>query len=182
MPRCRMPPSAGGSGANGGQVRIDKKRLGQICSPLRKAAYETARDLIGMTAKEAQRFAGKHSTLFKSWKRAKLASRGKRWPYDMIVVDETSMFKNGRMRTAKKGITRFGVAVKARKYAKRVVLLTGTPAPKGLQNLWGIAEVADGGERLGSSKHWFLERWFTKDYMGWNWEPRPMRRARSWIA
>jgi SNF2 family DNA or RNA helicase len=160
----------------------------------RKEAYETARDLIGLTSKEAQRFAGKHATAYKSWKRAKLArtdsevhiinkealpwlweffGRGKRWPYDMLVIDEASMFKNGKMRTAKKGITRFGVAVKARKYAKRAVLLTGTPAPKGLQNLWGVAKVADGGERLGNSKHWFLQRWFTKDYMGWNWEPRP---------
>ena len=160
----------------------------------RKEAYDTARDLIGMDAREARNWAGKRATVFKSWKRAKLArsdaevhiinkealpwlweffGQGKHWPYDMLIVDEASMFKNGKMRTAKKGITRFGVAVKARKYAKRVVLLTGTPAPKGLQNLWGLAKVADGGERLGSSKYWFLQRWFVKDYMGWNWEPRP---------
>lgn len=97
---------------------------------------------------------------------------GKRWPYDMVVVDEASMFKNGTKRTAKKGISRFGVMAKARKFAKRVVLLTGTPAPKGLRNLWGLAYVADLGERLGTSKFKFEQRWFEKDYMGWDLEPR----------
>ncbi|MCG5243536.1 hypothetical protein ACIU1J_22795 [Azospirillum doebereinerae] len=91
----------------------------------------------------------------------------------MLVVDEASMFKNGQMRTGTKQITRFGVAVKARKYASRVVLATGTPTPKGLRNLWGLAKVADGGQRLGDKKHWFETRWFTKDHMGWNLEPRP---------
>jgi SNF2 family DNA or RNA helicase len=98
---------------------------------------------------------------------------GKTWPYDMIVIDEASMLKNAKRRTKTKGITRFGVLAKARKYAKRAVLMTGTPAPKGLQNLWGLAYIADLGDRLGSSKHHFEQRWFEKDYMGYNLTPRP---------
>jgi SNF2 family DNA or RNA helicase len=82
------------------------------------------------------------------------------------------MLKNAKKRTKTKALTRFGVLAKARKYADRIVLMTGTPAPKGLQNLWGLAYVADLGERLGTSKHWFEQRWFMKDHMGWKLEPR----------
>lgn len=160
----------------------------------RKAAYRFARDVIGLDQREARRFAGRVATNVKRWKRERLATedtevhiinkealpwlweffgQGKSWPYDMLVIDEASMFKNAVMRTAKKQLSRFGVAVKARRYAKRVVLLTGTPAPKGLINLWGLAKVADGGKRLGDSKYWFQQRWFDKDYMGWNLEPKP---------
>lgn len=159
----------------------------------RQEGYETAR-MIGMDPKAAQSFAGRRATSYKSWRRRHLANsdtevhlinkealpwlwehfdKGKSWPYDMLIVDEASMFKNGKMRTGTKGVTRFGVAVKARKHLKRVVLLTGTPAPKGLRNLWGLARVADGGERLGTSKVKFEERWFDKDFMGWNLEPKP---------
>lgn len=164
----------------------------------RKDAYRTARDLIGMASADAQKFAGRRATVAKEWKRVRLAStnsevhiinrealpwlwdffgKGKKWPYDMIVVDEASMFKNGQMRTPKKALTRFGVVAKARKFTERVVLLTGTPAPKGLQNLWGLAYIADLGERLGTSKHKFELRWFEKDFMGWNMEPKPKAQA-----
>jgi SNF2 family DNA or RNA helicase len=165
----------------------------------RKEALKTARDIIGLDAKEAQRFAGRMVTRAKAWKRQRLATEntevhiinrealpwlwnffgeGKRWPYDMIVVDEASMFKNGQMRTATKELTRFGVMAKARKLADRVVLLTGTPAPKGLQNLWGLSFIADGGERLGSSKHKFEQRYFDKGFMGWEMKPRPFAQAK----
>lgn len=165
----------------------------------RKDAQSFARDVIGLDAKEAQRFAARLATKAKRWKREGLASddaevhiinrealpwlwdyfgRGKRWPYDMLIVDEASMFKNGRMRTATKQLTRFGVMAKARRWAKRVVLLTGTPAPKGLQNLWGLAYIADGGERLGTSKFQFEQRYFDKDFMGWDMKPKPHARAK----
>lgn len=159
-----------------------------------KDAYRTARDLIGLSTAESTKFANRHKTKAKEWKRRRLAStetevhiinresllwlwefydNGKRWPYDMIIVDEASMFKNGKKRTPMKKLSRFGVMAKARKYCKRIVLMTGTPMPKGLRNLWGLAYIADLGERLGTSKHWFEARWFEKDYMGWNLEPRP---------
>ncbi|MEN3144574.1 SNF2-related protein [Ochrobactrum sp. WV_118_8] len=159
----------------------------------RKSEYRFARDVIGLDAAEAARWANKQKTKIKEWKRRRLADdraevhivnkeallwlwdhfgSGKRWPYDMIIVDEASMFKNGRRRTKLKQLSQFGVMAKARKHAKRVVLMTGTPAPKGLRNLWGLAYIADLGERLGTSRTKFEERWFESDYMGWNLTPR----------
>ncbi len=91
------------------------------------------------------------------------SGRGARWPYDVIVIDEASMLKNGKKRTKLKKLTRFGALAQARKHTTGVIELTGTPAPNGLQNLWGLSYIVDGGERLGRDKggpEGFLSRWF----------------------
>lgn len=106
---------------------------------------------------------------------------GKRWDYDVIVIDEASMLKNGRKRTAariKKGderptrsLTRFGYIARMRELTDFVIELTGTPAPKGVHNLWGLAYIADGGRRLGTSRTAFEQRWFRKGFSGFGLEP-----------
>ena len=163
-----------------------------------KECRSFGKEIIGLADVEGDMaltsFTSRHKTKFKNWKKAKLADtdtevhiinrealawlwdhfgKGKKWPYDMLVVDEASMFKNGKMRTATKALTRFGVMAKARKFTERTVLLTGTPAPKGLANLWGLAFIADLGERLGRSRHLFEKTWFDKGYMGWGMTPLP---------
>lgn len=158
----------------------------------RKRSYDAYR-LVGLTPGEAASAANKAKSRAKERKRARLAEsdteihilnrealpwlweyfgKGKYWPYDAIVVDESSMFKNGKMRTPKKQLTRFGVVAKARRFAKKIVQMTGTPAPKGLVNLWGQAYIADGGDRLGDSRFKFEKRFFDEDFMGWNLEPK----------
>ena len=82
-----------------------------------------------------------------------IAKRGKNWPYDMVVFDESSRLKNAdtnRFKAVKKIVGEFN----------RVVQLTGTPAPNGLRNLWSQAYVLDGGRRLGDSFDAFKQRWF----------------------
>lgn len=86
--------------------------------------------------------------------------RGKKWDFDFVGIDEASMLKNGKKRTEKRQLTRFGVLAAARKHMKGVVELTGTPSPNGLENLWGLAYIADLGERLGQTKSDFMTRWF----------------------
>lgn len=156
-----------------------------------KDGYEMAR-LCGLTPAEASKWAGKHRTRAKEWKRRRLVSDGAevhiinkeglpwlwnhfgdKWPYDGFIVDEASVFKNGKRRTATKEVSIFGAAAKARKFVKRIVLMTGTPTPKGLRNMWGLAYIADLGERLGTARTKFEDRWFDKDYMGWNLTPKP---------
>ena len=99
------------------------------------------------------------------------------WKWDFVVVDESSMFKAGKKRTAKtrvrdkksgqmrtrKGgkMTRFGVLAAARPKIKRLVELTGTPGE--LIDLWGQLFLLDQGERLGASKEAYEGRWFTKN-------------------
>lgn len=99
--------------------------------------------------------------------------KGKDWPYDFLVIDEASMLKNGKKRTAKHKLTRFGTLAQARKHFKSVVELTGTPAPNGLVNLWGLAYIVDQGERLGRTKKAFLDRWFDQNQYTYEITPKP---------
>lgn len=74
-------------------------------------------------------------------------------PFDMLVVDESSSFKNSQSK-------RFKALRKARLAFARVVLLTGTPAPNSLMDLWPQMYLLDGGAALGHSLTSFRDRWF----------------------
>lgn len=69
---------------------------------------------------------------------------GRVWPFDMLIIDELSSFKNHQSK-------RFKALKRVLPYVNRVVGLTGTPAPNGLIDLWAQFRVLDGGERLGKS-------------------------------
>jgi len=94
------------------------------------------------------------------------------WPFDCLVYDESSRLKEGKKRTGGMNLSEYGVYAKVRKHMDYVIELTGTPTPKGLIDLWGQVAVIDQGQRLGTTKQRFLDRWFTSDYNGWNWFPR----------
>ena len=67
---------------------------------------------------------------------------GRKWDYDMLVLDELSSFKNPQS-------NRFKALKKVSKQCNRVVGLTGTPAPNGYHDLWSQMYLLDSGERLG---------------------------------
>lgn len=96
-----------------------------------------------------------------------LKSQSKRngWPYDMLVIDESSMFKtpsSKRFSTLRHHLRRFD----------RRVILTGTPAPKGLLDLWSQVFILDNGERLGTSISHYRSRFFSPSgYMGYSYTP-----------
>jgi len=75
------------------------------------------------------------------------------WPFDMVVIDESSSFKNHRAK-------RFKALTWIRKNITRIVELTGTPAPNGLLDLWAQIYLLDSGERLGKYITHFRERYF----------------------
>ncbi|WHH58466.1 DEAD/DEAH box helicase [Petroclostridium sp. X23] len=78
------------------------------------------------------------------------------WPFDMVVVDEFSSFKNHQAK-------RFKSLSWVRKHITRFVGLTGTPAPNGLLDLWAQVFLLDGGQRLGTKISHFRERYFEPD-------------------
>lgn len=117
------------------------------------------------------------------------------WPFDAVVVDESSAFKAGKKRTTAskrkttsgrrvvtKGgrITRFGALAQVRNRIRRVVLLTGTPAPRGVHDLWGQVYIIDQGVRLGSTITAFEDRWFNKN--AYSYEVTPKQGAESEIV
>ena len=78
------------------------------------------------------------------------------WPFDMVVVDEMSSFKNHQAK-------RFKALTWVRKHITRIVGLTGTPAPNGLLDLWAQIYLLDEGQRLGKRITHYRERYFEPD-------------------
>lgn len=78
------------------------------------------------------------------------------WRFDMVVIDELSSFKNHKAK-------RFKSLTWVRGRIKRIVGLTGTPAPNGLMDLWAEVYLLDEGARLGKRITHFRERYFSPD-------------------
>lgn len=76
-----------------------------------------------------------------AWLEKVLPKSAERFPFDMLVLDELSSFKNPRA-------IRFKSLKRMRPFFRRVVGLTGTPAPNGLMDLWSQLYLLDGGKRL----------------------------------
>jgi len=85
---------------------------------------------------------------------------GKKWDFDMIVFDESSSFKNPQSK-------RFKSIKKVLPKTDRTVILTGTPAPNGMMDIWAQIYLLDCGERLGRWVSHFRERYF--DYNRWTY-------------
>ncbi len=94
------------------------------------------------------------------------------WPFDMVVIDELSSFKNHQSQ-------RWKALRKVRPYIKRIVGLTGTPASNGLQDLWAETYLIDQGHRLGKFIGRYRDSFFRvvgmNPYTGvvYNYEPMP---------
>lgn len=93
----------------------------------------------------------------------------KRWPFDMVVVDELSSFKSSQAK-------RFKALRAVRPLVRRFVGLTGTPAPNGLMDLWPEVYLLDRGERLGKTITGYRERYFhpgkRNGFTVFTWEPK----------
>lgn len=94
--------------------------------------------------------------------------QGKLWPFDMVVIDELSSFKNPQAK-------RFRALRSVLPYIERVVGLTGTPSPNGLMDLWAEIYLLDQGKRLGRTLGWYREKWFRpavqNGYVVYKWAP-----------
>jgi len=95
----------------------------------------------------------------------------KPWPFKMVVCDESTKLKGFRTRQGGSRAKALGRVI--HKHVERVTLLTGTPSPNGLKDLWGQLWMLDGGQRLGRSYTAFMDRWFKKSFDGYSYAPQP---------
>lgn len=82
---------------------------------------------------------------------------GRKWDFDTVVIDELSSFKSPKSQ-------RFKELRKVRPFIKRIIGLTGTPAPNGYMDLWAQIYLLDRGERLGKTITEFRKRYFNTLY------------------
>ena len=104
-----------------------------------------------------------------TWLVELLQNRKQGWPFDMVVIDELSSFKNPQAK-------RFRALRKAMPCVSRVVGLTGTPSPNGLMDLWSEIYLLDQGARLGRTLSLYRDNYFRpgqrNGYVVYKWEPR----------
>lgn len=81
------------------------------------------------------------------------------WCFDMVVIDESSSFKSRRAK-------RFKSLTWIRPHVKRLIELTGTPAPNSLADLWAQLYLLDEGARLGRNITAFRESFFRANTHG----------------
>jgi SNF2 family DNA or RNA helicase len=87
----------------------------------------------------------------------KLAEQRGEFPFDVLILDESTKIKNHateRFKSLRRIANRF----------TRRILLTGTPAPNGLHDLFGQITICDGGARLGHTVTKFRREFFRETY------------------
>lgn len=87
----------------------------------------------------------------------------------MLAVDESTRFKNSQS-------ARFKTLRKYLPYLKRRVIMTGTPKPNKLDDLFSQCFITDMGEDLGEYVTHFRQKYMFKDYAG-NLQPLPFAAA-----
>ena len=81
-----------------------------------------------------------------------------RWPFPIVVIDELSSFKNQQAK-------RWKALRTVRGRIKRIIGLTGTPRPNGLEDLWPEIYLLDGGARLGRTVGSFRQQYLVPERM-----------------
>lgn len=82
-----------------------------------------------------------------------LCELSREWTFDMVVIDELSSFKNPSAK-------RFKALRKVIPLCRKVVGLTGTPAPNGYMDLWSEIYLLDRGMRLGRTLGMYRQAYF----------------------
>lgn len=83
---------------------------------------------------------------------------GKQWPFPVVVIDELSSFKSAQAK-------RWKALRKVRGRIRRLIGLTGTPRPNGLEDLWPETYLLDQGARLGRTLGAFRSRFLVPEKM-----------------
>ena len=83
---------------------------------------------------------------------------GKWWPFPIVIIDELSSFKSAQSK-------RWKALRRVRGRIRRLIGLTGTPRPNGIEDLWPEVYLLDQGERLGRTLGAFRARYLTPEKM-----------------
>lgn len=90
------------------------------------------------------------------------------WPFDMIVCDEYQSFKDFKA-------TRTKAVYNLSMHTPRLIGLTGTPIPNGLEDIWAEIKILDNGYRLGKYITHFRDKYMHSTFV-------VNGRAQGWVA
>mgnify|MGYP003345904068 CR=1 FL=1 len=94
------------------------------------------------------------------------------YQFNNLVIDESSRFKDPSTK-------RFKALKKVLRTFQRKLILTGTPSPQGIGDLWAQVGILDLGSRMETSLTKFREKYMVPDQMNrhtrvvYSWKPKP---------
>lgn len=110
---------------------------------------------------------GRDGKKYKEVVRDPIRDKWMREKFDMLVVDESTEFRNS-------DTNRFKIIKYVIKTFKRRYIMTGTPTPKSLLDLFGQIYILDEGDALGQYVTHFRVKYFIPTgYGGYDWKPQP---------
>lgn len=133
------------------KAKIDKARRLASRKEIRKASLRNPSSIHFINREQIQ-------FLVEAW--------GRDWPYDCVIIDESSAFKDSSTK-------RFKALTAVRPYIKRMHQLTATPAAETYEHLFAQMYLLDGGKRLGQRITHYRDRYFVKSYNGFSYKLRP---------
>lgn len=93
------------------------------------------------------------------WLFSELGRTKSPWPFDFLIIDESTKFKSptsARFKLLKTQLPKF----------KRRLELTGSPAPNGMEDIWSQVYILDGGQSLGKYITHFRDSYFFRTGFG----------------
>jgi SNF2 family DNA or RNA helicase len=95
-----------------------------------------------------------------------IAKSKDKWPFDAIVIDESSSFKSASSK-------RFKLLKRMAFVSPFLIELTGTPMPNSYLDLWSQCFLIDRGDALGQNMWHYKNKFFTPDHWGYSWDLKP---------
>lgn len=140
------------------------------CDKHGRQAAEAARETL---RREAATHQANIHCISRDWLTWLVDFYGKDWPYEVVIIDESSGFKDHASK-------RFDALKSVRNHPdhmpaviKRLHILTATPATEGYEGLFPQIYLLDRGKRLGKNITEYRNRYFTQNRYSYKWELRP---------
>lgn len=133
-------------------------------APYRQAAKEAKRARLTLEATELHIINAEQLVWLVEFWEKRGQETGETWPYDTVIVDESSKFKDG-------STARWKALNRARGRIKRLHLLTASPASESYEGLHAQLFLMDRGKRLGKSM-WSYHHKFFKQLPNRKWHLR----------
>lgn len=122
-------------------------------APFRMAAKEAKRQALALETTELHIVNAEQLVWLVEFWEQRGRETGETWPYDVVIVDESSKFKDG-------STARWKALNRARSKIKRLHLLTASPASESYEGLHAQLFLMDRGARLGRSMHSYHRKFF----------------------
>lgn len=133
--------------------RVAQRNAARKAQPYRQAAKEAKRERLVLEDTEVHIINAEQLVWLVEYWEKRGRETGETWPYDVVIVDESSKFKDGSTK-------RWKALNRARSRIKRLHELTASPASESYEGLHAQIFLLDRGQRLGRSMHTYHRKYF----------------------